>query len=60
MRRHCLRYRKVGESNETGVPATSGTVMLAALPILVAFQLLLAALHCDIHNVPREPLQRRL
>jgi hypothetical protein len=48
------------ESNESGVPATSGTVMLAALPILVAFQLLLAALHYDIHNVPREPLQRRL
>lgn len=46
------------ESNETGVPATSGTVMLAALPILVAFQLLLAALNYDIQNVPREPLQR--
>ena len=48
------------ESNQTGVPATSGTVMLAALPILVAFQLLLAALHYDIQNVPREPLQQRL
>jgi dolichol-phosphate mannosyltransferase len=47
------------ESNETGVPATSGTVMLAALPILVAFQLLLAALQYDIQNVPREPLQQR-
>jgi glycosyltransferase involved in cell wall biosynthesis len=46
------------ESEETGVPATPGTVMLAALPILVAFQLLLAALNYDIQNVPREPLQR--
>ena len=48
------------ESDETGVPATSGAVMLAALPILVAFQLLLSALHYDIQNVPREPLQQRL
>ena len=48
------------ESNETGVPATSGTVMFAALPILVAFQLLLAALHYDIQNVPREPLQQSI
>jgi hypothetical protein len=30
------------------------------LPILVAFQLLLAALHYDIQNVPREPLQQSI
>lgn len=47
------------ESNQTGVPATPGAVMLAALPLLVAIQLLLAALHYDIQNVPREPLQQR-
>ena len=47
------------ESDTTGVPATPGTVMLAALPTLVAIQLLLAALHYDIGNVPREPLQQR-
>lgn len=47
------------ESIATGMPATSGTVMLAALPILVAIQLLLAALHYDIGNVPRDPLQQR-
>lgn len=46
------------QSNMTGVPATPGTVMLAALPTLVAIQLLLSALHYDIGNVPREPLQR--
>ena len=45
------------ESNITGVPATPGTVMLAALPTLVAMQLLLSALHYDIGNVPRDPLQ---
>ena len=48
------------ESEETGVPATAGTVMLAALPTLIAIQLLLSALHYDIVNVPREPLQHRL
>ena len=48
------------ESAVTGVPATSGEVMLAALPVLVGIQLLLAALHYDIHNVPREPLQQRV
>jgi hypothetical protein len=46
------------ESNVSGVPATPGTVMLAALPILVAIQLLLSALQYDIANVPREPLQQ--
>ena len=45
------------ESNATGVPATSGAVMLAALPVMVAVQLLLAALQYDLQNVPREPLQ---
>lgn len=47
------------QSNMTGVPATPGTVMLAALPTLVAIQLLLSALHYDIGNVPRDPLQRQ-
>jgi glycosyltransferase involved in cell wall biosynthesis len=47
------------ESRATGIPATAGTVMLAALPTLIAIQLLLSALHYDIGNVPREPLQLR-
>ncbi|MEP7207790.1 MAG: glycosyltransferase [Casimicrobiaceae bacterium] len=42
----------------TGIATTSGTVMLAALPVLVGVQLLLSALQFDIQNVPREPLQR--
>ena len=45
-------------SSMTGVPTTSGAVMLAALPILVGVQLLLGALNFDVQNVPREPLQR--
>jgi len=47
------------ESDATGHPATSGTVMLAALPIVIATQLLLSALNYDVGNVPRQPLQRR-
>jgi glycosyltransferase involved in cell wall biosynthesis len=42
------------------VPATSGTVMLAALPVLVGIQLLLAFLSYDMGNVPRDVLHRRL
>ena len=45
-------------SSITGVPTTSGAVMLAALPVLVGVQLLLGALNFDVQNVPREPLQR--
>jgi dolichol-phosphate mannosyltransferase len=48
------------EGSLRGVPATSGTVMLAALPVLLGTQLLLAFLSYDLQNVPRDPLQRRL
>lgn len=48
------------ESDLTGTPATPGTVMLAALPIVIASQLLVSALDYDIGNVPREPLQQQL
>jgi len=48
------------DSMETGVAATSGTVMLAALPLLVGFQLLIAALNYDIANVPRRCLHPML
>jgi len=44
----------------TGAPATSGTVMLAALPLLVGIQLLIAFLHQDVSNVPTEPLALEL
>jgi dolichol-phosphate mannosyltransferase len=37
-----------------------GTVMLATLPIIIGFQLLLAALSFDIANIPTRPLQRIL
>ena len=43
-------------SAQVGVPATTGTVMIAVLPIIVGVQLLLQALTLDIANVPSEPV----
>jgi hypothetical protein len=39
-----------------GIPATTGTVMLATLPFILGFQLVLQALVLDINNIPTEPL----
>ncbi|QNP49930.1 glycosyltransferase [Diaphorobacter aerolatus] len=36
--------------------ASSGTVMLAALPIIIGIQCLIAFMHYDVSNVPTEPL----
>lgn len=44
------------QSIASGIPATSGTVMLASLPMILGFQALLAALHYDVMQVPKEPL----
>ena len=43
-------------SFETGMVATSGQVMLSALPILLGFQLLISAVAFDISHVPTTPL----
>jgi glycosyltransferase involved in cell wall biosynthesis len=48
------------ESVRTDVVASAGTVMLAALPLVMGFQLLLSFLAFDIANVPRLPLHVRL
>ncbi|WP_082549863.1 glycosyltransferase family 2 protein [Mesorhizobium sp. Root157] len=42
------------------VPATAGTVMIAALPIIIGAQLLLAFLNYDIQSVPHTTLHLRL
>lgn len=47
-------------SLQTGIVASSGTVMLAALPVIVGLQLLLAFIAADVVNVPKYPLQKRL
>jgi dolichol-phosphate mannosyltransferase len=43
-----------------GVPATAGTVMLAAMPVILGFQLLLAFINYDIQSVPTSTLHTRL
>lgn len=40
-------------SVQTGVPATAGTVLLAALPVILGFQCLLTALALDVLYQPR-------
>ncbi len=47
-------------SVQTGVVATSGTVMLAGLPLIVGIQLLLSFLAADSANVPKIPIHRHL
>jgi glycosyltransferase involved in cell wall biosynthesis len=42
-----------------GTTNTAGTVMLAALPTILGFQLLLSAVSYDIMHVPRAPLSRQ-
>ncbi len=42
--------------SKIGVPAPSGTVMLAAIPTVIGVQLLLSALQYDLTNQPEVPL----
>lgn len=44
----------------SGVPVSSGTVMLAALPIITGTQLLLTFLNYDINNVPSDAVSNSL
>jgi len=44
----------------TGAAAPTGTIMLAVLPVLIGFQLILAFLAYDIASVPRIPMSARL
>jgi hypothetical protein len=41
------------QSYRTDTPATTGTVMLAAMPFILGFQLVLQAIVLDIHETPR-------
>ena len=47
------------QSIRTGIAASTGTVMIAVLPVILGFQLLLQALAFDIQNVPKTVLPRR-
>ena len=48
------------KSIATGNPASAGTIMLSALPVILGFQLLLTFLHYDISAVPAMPISDRL
>lgn len=44
----------------TGNETSTGTVILAALPIILGFQLIIAFLQYDMGNIPQEPLASQL
>lgn len=46
-------------SIQTGVAATSGTVIIAALPVILGFQLFLQFLTIDVQNIPESPINKR-
>jgi hypothetical protein len=48
------------ESSSLDMNSSAGTVMLAAMPLLVGVQLLLAFLSFDFGAVPRMPIHKRL
>lgn len=47
-------------AHHTEVFASSGTVMVAALPIILGTQFLLSFIHFDVTSVPRSPIHRTL
>ena len=47
-------------SINTGIPRTSGTVVIASTMLIIASQCLLAFLSFDVNNYPRQPLAPRL
>jgi dolichol-phosphate mannosyltransferase len=49
---------KWNQSVATGVAATTGTVLIAVLPIIVGVQFLTQFLVLDISRIPREPLSQ--
>jgi len=48
------------KSSTSGTPATAGTVIIAALPLMVGSQLLISFLNFDVHNQPDQPLHHNL
>ena len=47
------------DSYRRNVLTPTGTIMLAVLPLILGFQLLLQALVLDVQDAPRRPLQTR-
>ena len=48
------------DPGQPGALASAGTVMLAALPVIMGFQMLLGFVNYDMANIPSRPLQGRL
>ena len=48
------------QSSVSGIPATAGTVILAALPLLIGSQLLISFINSDVQNQPKNPLHPNL
>ncbi|HEX5719797.1 MAG TPA: glycosyltransferase family 2 protein, partial [Thermoanaerobaculia bacterium] len=45
-------------SSQTGIEASTGTVMVAVVPLILGVQLLLQAVSLDIQNTPKVPFSR--
>jgi len=56
----CVGLSAWYKSMETGILASSGTVMLSALPIFIGVQLLLSFLNYDINNQPVDAIHKSL
>jgi dolichol-phosphate mannosyltransferase len=56
----CFGISEWAAGSRSGVPATSGTVMVAGLPVILGVQLILAFLSYDLQNIPRAVLHKRL
>jgi dolichol-phosphate mannosyltransferase len=48
------------QSFQTGAFSSSGTVMLAALPIILGFQMILSAIHFDMISIPTHAIHDRI
>ncbi len=47
------------ESAATGIPATAGTVLLAAMPIIIGSQLLISFIDHDVKNIPDRAMHKK-
>lgn len=47
------------KSISTGIPATTGTVLIAVLPIILGVQLLLQVISQDIADIPKDPISSK-
>ncbi len=56
----CFGLVRWADSFQTGVANPVGTVMLAAIPLILGVQFLLAAVNYDAMNIPKESLQKLL